>query len=164
MITHPDTVRAVEADVIDYFVHVAGSLKLPRSLGELYGALFISADPLCMEDLIDRLQLSKGATSQGLKILRSYGAVRTVYQPGSRKIHYEAERELKALIAGFIRERIEPSLDESRARLNSLRNRVKTVDGPDRKRIEGRVAKIAQWNQRAKRVLPVMASIMKRMA
>src|SRR2546421_11520943 len=91
----PAPLSPLETEIIDLFVQVSHLLGQPRSLAEIYGLLFISARPLAMDDLIERLQMSKGSASQGLKFLRSVGAVRPVYVPGERRVHYEAVAELR---------------------------------------------------------------------
>jgi len=78
---------ALETEIIDLFVQVSRLFGQPRSLAEIYGLLFISAHPLAMDDLIERLRLSKGAASQGLKFLRNMGAGKTVYVPGDRRVN-----------------------------------------------------------------------------
>jgi HTH-type transcriptional regulator, glycine betaine synthesis regulator len=69
----------LEVEIIDFFVQLSRLLGQPQSLAEIYGLLFISARPLAMDDLVERLHLSKGSTSQGLKLLRNIGAVKMVY-------------------------------------------------------------------------------------
>ena len=56
--------------------------------------------PLNQDDLIQRINLSKGSASQGLRYLLDLGAVRTVYQPGDRRVHYEAVAALRNLASG----------------------------------------------------------------
>ena len=80
----------LETEIIDFFVQLSRLLGQPRSLAEIYGLLFISGRPLAMDDLIERLQISKGSASQGLKFLRNIGAVRMVYVAGERRVHNEA--------------------------------------------------------------------------
>src|ERR1700733_13185416 len=84
----------LEMQSIDLFIGFVGLLGLPKSIGELYGLLFFSTQPLAMDDLMERLKMSKGAASQGLKLLRTFGAIKTVYVAGSRRDHYVAEIEL----------------------------------------------------------------------
>src|SRR5436853_1761730 len=100
----PASLSPLETEIIDLFVQVSRLLGQPRSLAEIYGLLFISARPLAMDDLIERLRLSKGSASQGLKFLRNTGAVRTVYVAGDRRAHYEAVAELRNLSRRFLRE------------------------------------------------------------
>jgi DNA-binding transcriptional regulator GbsR (MarR family) len=61
---------SLEREVIELFIRMADVLNLPRSVGEIYGLLFIASEPLCLDDCRLRLNISKGSTSQGLKILR----------------------------------------------------------------------------------------------
>ena len=62
--------------MIDVFVRAAGLIGLPRSIGEIYGLLFCSPKALSFDELVERLQISKGSVSQGLKVLRQLGAVK----------------------------------------------------------------------------------------
>src|ERR1051325_7503619 len=100
--------NALETEIIDLFVQLSRLLGQPRSLAEIYGLLFISARPLSMDDLIERLRMSKGSASQGLKFLRNAGAVKMVYVPGDRRVHYEAVAELRNLVTRFLRDQFVP--------------------------------------------------------
>ena len=53
----------LETEIIDFFVQLSRLLGQPRSLGEIYGLLFISERPLAMDDLIERLHATHGLTS-----------------------------------------------------------------------------------------------------
>jgi len=92
----------VEVGVIHLFVQFSRALGQPRSVAEIYGLLFISHRPLPMDELIRRLELSKGSASQGLRYLLDFGAVRTVYVAGERRTHYEAVAELRNLAGRFL--------------------------------------------------------------
>jgi DNA-binding transcriptional regulator GbsR (MarR family) len=61
-----------------------------------------------MDDLTERLDLSKGSANQGLKFTRNLGAVRTIAVPGDRRVHYEAVAASRSIT----RDRIEPHLGE----------------------------------------------------
>ena len=73
---------ALEIEAIDMFINFLRIVGLQKSIGEIYGLLFVSAKPLSMEDIMNRLDISLGAASQGLKLLRGLGAVKAVYSPG----------------------------------------------------------------------------------
>ena len=102
------TLTSLEKDVIDLFVQLCRVFSLPRSLAEIYGLLFISPKALSMDDIIVRLDLSKGSASQGLKFLRNAGAVRTVYTAEDRRVRYEAVAELRKLVTRFLSDQIVP--------------------------------------------------------
>ncbi len=150
---------AVERETIEFFVLAAGALDLPRSVGEIYGALFCALEPMTSEALIRRLRLSKGAMSQGLRKLRAFGAVRRVYVPGDRRDHFVAETELRRLASGFLREQVRPQLDQGAERIERLQELAAALppDVPDE--LARRVARLAQWRRRAERLLPLLNRI-----
>jgi DNA-binding transcriptional regulator GbsR (MarR family) len=148
------TLSELEKEVIDIFVRIAGVLSLPRSIGELYGLLFISPDPLCIDDCMQKLKISKGSTSQGLKILRSFGAVKPVYMPGDRRDFFTAEAELRKIVSGFVNEQIRPHLDSGKERVARIQLLL-AEEPPDRKEFFAeRIKRLQGWQKRANAVLP----------
>jgi DNA-binding transcriptional regulator GbsR (MarR family) len=152
----------LETEIIAFFVQLSRLLGQPRSLAELYGLLFISGRPLAMDDLIERLQLSKGSASQGLKFLRNIGAVRMVYVGGERRVHYEAVAELRNLATRFLCDQIVPHLDNGQARLERIVDMVKQLPSEQRARINGRVKMLQSWERNGRRFLPLVAKILGR--
>lgn len=150
----------LESEVIDLFVQVSRALGQPRSLAEIYGLLFISAVPLTMDDLIQRLNLSKGSASQGLKYLRQVGAVRTIYVPGDRRVHYEAVAELRNLATRFLRDQFVPHLDSGRQRLDRIAAMVRQLPPEERGRVTGRITMLQSWGKKTRRFLPLVVKIM----
>src|SRR5258708_38328133 len=80
------SLNALETEIVDFSFQLSRLLGQSRSLAEIYGLVFISDRPLAMDDLIERLQLSKGSASQGLKFLRNIGALGMIYVPGARRV------------------------------------------------------------------------------
>src|SRR5271154_8676 len=109
-----------EIEVIHLFVQFARALGQPRSVAEIYGLLFASEKPLAMDTLIERLNLSKGSASHGLKYLQDLGAVRTVYIAGDRRTHYEAIAELRKLAGRFLRQQILTNFEDTENRLDRI--------------------------------------------
>ena len=156
----PAPLTPLETEIIDLFVQLSRLLGQPRSLAEIYGLLFISAQPLSMDDLIARLQLSKGSASQGLKFLRALGAVRLVYIAGDRRVHYEAVAELRNLTTRFLREQIVPHLESGHNRLERIAALVKQMPQTERLRVNGRVTMLQSWVKRGKKFLPMVVRIL----
>tara|TARA_E500000178_G_scaffold185351_1_gene183548 strand:- start:2573 stop:3070 length:498 start_codon:yes stop_codon:yes gene_type:complete len=152
------SMSALESEVVALFVRVADLLNLPRSVGELYGVLYISEEPLCLDDLRLKLRISKGSTSQGLKILRSFGAIRKVYVPGDRKDFYVAESSLRKIAGGFASEQIQPHLESGSERLEQIRVLLEEEEGGS-EALEERVERLENWQKRANQVLPVVLKL-----
>jgi DNA-binding transcriptional regulator GbsR (MarR family) len=156
----PPPLNELETEIIDFFVQLSRLLGQPRSLAELYGLIFISARPLAMDDLIERLGLSKGSASQGLKFLRTLGAVKMVYVAGERRVYYEAVAELRNLVTRFLRDQIVPHLDNGQERLDHIADLIRQLPPPDRARINGRVKMLQSWERNGRRFLPLVVKVL----
>jgi DNA-binding transcriptional regulator GbsR (MarR family) len=149
--------NVIDDRIISFFQDGVRMLGLPKSLGEIYGMLFASPRPLTMQNLIERLGISKGSASQGLKMLRTLGAVREVEFQNDRKTYFEADLELKKLVGGFIREEIRPHLKSGQEKLTKLERELSVIDDPDlRKFYEERIKHLGRWSGKANLVLPLL--------
>lgn len=151
----------LEKEVVDIFVRIAGVLSLPRSVGELYGILFISPEPMCIDDLMQKLKISKGSTSQGLKILRSFGAVNPVYVAGDRRDFFTAEAELRKITAGFVNEQVRPHLENGKARMVRIENLIVAEESGRKEFIAERIERLQGWQKRANALLPFALNFIK---
>ncbi len=157
---HSTKLSLLEIEIIDFFVQLSALLGQPRSFAEIYGLLFISPRPLAMDDLIERLELSKGSASQGLKFLREFGAVREVEIAGDRRTHYEAVAELRNLATRFMRDQISPRLESGQARLDRIAVLAKQLPAAERARVGSRVTMLQSWGKRGNKFLPLVVKIM----
>jgi DNA-binding transcriptional regulator GbsR (MarR family) len=150
----------VEVEVIHLFVQFSRALGQPRSVAEIYGLLFVSHQPLTMDTLIERLNLSKGSASQGLKYLQDLGAVRTVYVGGDRRTHYEAVAELRNLAGRFLRQEILTHFEDSDSRLDRIAASAQKLPATQRKFVAERVKTLRSWEKNGRRVLPFVLKIL----
>lgn len=153
--------RQMEDAIIEFFIRLAQVIGLSRSVGEIYGLLFASTRPLAMDDLIRRLRISKGSASQGLRLLRSFGAVRTEYVPGDRRDHYVAELELRHLLGGFLREKLQPHLAWGATRLNELDRLAAALSADDHGILRDRLVRLNRWRTRGQKLLPVALKLLR---
>ncbi len=156
----PVGLNPLEIEVVDLFVQLSRVLGQAPSLGEIYGLLFISPRPQAMDDLMARLNLSKGSASQGLKFLRGLGAVRPIYVPGDRRVHYQAEAGLRNLAGSFLREKLEPHLGNGVERLSRLKALLKDLPPEERDHAHRRIDILRSWSKNSRRVLPLVLRLL----
>lgn len=149
-----------EVAMIDLFVHAAQLIGIPKSMGQIYGLLFCSDRALAMDDIIDRLAISKGSTSQGLKTLRQIGAVKTVFQVGDRRDHYEVEMKLRRLVSGFLGEQVRPHLASGNDRLDHIYELAQQCDDVEQGRAAERLKILKSWHDKTSKILPVVQKIL----
>jgi HTH-type transcriptional regulator, glycine betaine synthesis regulator len=151
-----EAVTALELGVIALFADGVKAIGLPKSVGEIYGLLFSRNAALSLDDLVFLLDVSKGTASQGLKMLRTLGAIKEVNPADSRKTYYQANAELKSLVGGFIREEIRPHMKSSEVKIEALR---KLVDDGDDFAL-GRIERLDKWRSKATLLLPILQKIL----
>ena len=152
--------EAAEVEVIHHFTQFARALGQPRSVAEIYGLLFASEKPLDMDTLIERLHLSKGSASQGLKYLQDLGAVRTAYIAGNRRMHYEAVAELRKLAGRFLRQQILTHFEDNETRLDRITAQAQSLSNEQRKHMQERILLLRRWERARQRLLPLVLNLL----
>lgn len=151
----------IEAQVIQFFVDGVKVLGLPRSIGEIYGLLFISPQPRALDDLVAMLGISKGSASQGLRALKTLGAVREIEVEGSRRTYYSASTELKRLVGGFIREQVRPHLESGQSKVKNLQQMAAAEEDPARREFyDTQLRQLEYWIGRGRFVLPILQKVL----
>lgn len=152
-----ESIEALDDHLISFFQDGVRMLGLPKSLGEIYGLLYVSQQPLTMLDLIEKLEISKGSVSQGLKTLKTLGAVNELDFESDRKTYFEANCELKKLVGGFIREEIRPHLKSGQNKLAQLEEELADIDDPEQKAFyKEKVLRLKRWGAQANLMLPLL--------
>ncbi len=79
---------------LDRINHICNKLGLNSIMAQLYAILYLSNKALSLDDMVERLKISKGSASVNIRALESYGAVRRVWIRGSRRDYYEADTDI----------------------------------------------------------------------
>jgi DNA-binding transcriptional regulator GbsR (MarR family) len=151
----------LELESIEMFINFLRLLGWPKSVGEIYGLLFVSAQPLAMDDIMGRLDMSLGAASQGLKLLREFGAVRTVYMPGARKDHYIASGELSRFATSYIEEELLPRMRTAQERIKRMERMMESMTEADRQTPAERIDRLQYWLGKGQKVVPWLVRFLK---
>lgn len=149
-----ESLSALEAESTELFIGFFKLIGLQKSVGEIYGLLFVSPCALAMDDIMERLGISLGAASQGLKVLRSVGAVKLVPVPGDRRDHYVADLELSKFATAFIRDELKPRLDRALERIETMEALATELDPADQATAEERLGRLKHWLERGDAMLP----------
>lgn len=159
--SRPNAIDEFCCESVEFFGEAAQLFGVPPSVGQIYGLLYSSQTPLSFSDIFERLNISKGSASQGLNLLRSFGAVYTVapVEPNGRREYFSPELSLRKLLRGVMEERVNPLAGKSARRLTRLREFVEGAEGKERKFRLGRVQQLEIWRRRLKTVVPVLIAL-----
>lgn len=116
---------------------LSGYWGINRTMAELHALLYISADALCTDDIMDALQISRGNTSMNLRQLVDWGLISRVHRKGDRKEYFTAETDVWEMFQTIVRERrrreVEPII-ETIARCHKMIEEGKTDLTDEQKR------------------------------
>jgi DNA-binding transcriptional regulator GbsR (MarR family) len=145
-------------EVLDLFVELFRPVAIPKSIAQIYGYVFVSSHPVGMSELVQRLQLSKGAASQGLKFLRQVGALKgvSVVQGRHKQVLYEPELDVRKLLVGLLRERVLAGFNAGQARLGKLNTLLEAVPQERKQHFSGRVDTLRRWERAGRTMVPLL--------
>ena len=154
----------LELESVDYFVSFAQVMGFPKSIGQIYGLLFMSFEPIPMDVVVSKLGISKGSASQGLNLLRDLRAVKSLRVAGDRREFFEADFDLTRIVQHFLDEKLGPRLSNAEDRLDRMMAKAATLsdDGRSRSIAEGRLQALNKWQNRGNRFFPLIRKFFKR--
>lgn len=112
---------AAIASVQERFVlewgRMSSSWGINRTMAQIHALLLVSGDHLTMDQIIDRLHISRGNASMNLRDLCDWGVVHRYRLPGDRKDIYHADIGIVQMFARVVRERKRREIDPTVAAL-----------------------------------------------
>ncbi len=96
--------QVVHDSMLDGLGQLADYFGFSKVMGQLYGTLLLSDEPLCLDDMMDRLGISKANVSMNMRTLEHMGMVRQVWVRGSsgRRKYYEAETDFWQIFTNIV--------------------------------------------------------------
>jgi HTH-type transcriptional regulator, glycine betaine synthesis regulator len=154
--------RVVEFEiaVLSFFLEAADILGIPKSVAAIYGTCFASERPLSFADIDERLDISKGSISQGLRVLNEIGALKNV-GTHDRREYFVPDLALRKLAVHFIEERLGKQLEAGQERLVAIAAAIPEGDGLPHEMLKARVKALRMWHTKSRELLPLVKAFLK---
>ena len=102
-------------DVQDLFIRRWGEMGqtwgINRTMAEIHALLFITGRPLCTDDVMGRLNISRGNASMSLRALQDWGIVRRFHRRGERREYFESQGDVWEMFSIIAAERKRREMD-----------------------------------------------------
>ena len=82
-----------------------------RTMAEIHALLYITAQPLCTDDVMDRLHISRGNASMSLRALCDWGIIRRLHKRGERREYFESLSDVWEMFSIIAAERKRREMD-----------------------------------------------------
>ncbi|MEA2552984.1 MAG: hypothetical protein QOJ65_1160 [Fimbriimonadaceae bacterium] len=114
-ILEPSSLERAQDQFILEWGRMSSSWGINRTMAQIHALLFVSGTPLEVNEIMDRLHISRGNASMNLRELMEWGLVRRFRRPGDRKDTYLSETDPWQMFGRVVRERkrreIDPTTD-----------------------------------------------------
>jgi len=84
---------------------MAASWGIGRTMAEIHALLYLASEPLCTDDVMEQLEVSRGSASTNLRQLENWGLVYRIHRRNDRKEYFEAETDVWQMFEIILRER-----------------------------------------------------------
>ena len=110
--------QEVEDQFVDLWRTMSSLWGISPTMAQIHGLLYISGAALSMDDIMDRLGISRGNVSMNLSKLVEWGLVRRVHKRGERRDYYESLNDVWEMFTLVATQRKRREIDPI---LNTLR-------------------------------------------
>jgi HTH-type transcriptional regulator, glycine betaine synthesis regulator len=82
-----------------------------RTMAEIHALLYICGIPLCTDDVMERLNISRGNASMSLRALCDWGIIRRLHKRGERREYFESLSDVWEMFSIIAAERKRREMD-----------------------------------------------------
>ena len=123
--------QIVHDSMLDGLGQLADYFGFNKLMGQLFGSLLLSAEPLSLDDMTGRLGISKASVSTNMRSLEHMGMVRQVIVRGGgdRRKYYQVETDFWQIFSNILSRRELRDLERALAIMEENRLRISgTID------------------------------------
>jgi DNA-binding transcriptional regulator GbsR (MarR family) len=115
---------AVQQEFVDLWRSMASLWGINPTMAQIHGLLFITGSALSMDDIMTRLDISRGNVSMNLSRLLEWGLVRRVHRRGDRRDYYESLGDVWEMFTLVAAQRKRREIDPMLHTLRQCRDRL----------------------------------------
>jgi DNA-binding transcriptional regulator GbsR (MarR family) len=78
---------------------------ISRTMAEIHALMYVSTEPLCTDDVMEQLQISRGNASMNLRALVDWSLITRVHRKGDRKEYFVCEADVWQMFETITRQR-----------------------------------------------------------
>lgn len=118
----PDALHEAQDRFIATWGQMGSAWGISRTMAEVHALLFVTAQALCTDEVMDRLEISRGSASMSLRALLDWGVINRTHKRGDRKEYFVADQDVWSMFRAIVRERMKREIDPLLASLYEIRD------------------------------------------
>ncbi len=124
-----DDLNTIKQDFVQGLSNISQFWGFPKGMGAIFAVLYLSPDPLSLDELVAQTGLTKGAISTNVRALARLGLIHPVSRLGDRKDYYSAETDFYKAVRAILKERQNSEFDRAVSSVQETLARLEAGDG-----------------------------------
>ncbi len=108
-----DDISQIKNNFVEGLSGISQFWGFPKGMGAIFAVLYLSPNPLSLDEIVEQAALTKGAISTNVRALSRMGLIRPVNRLGDRKDYYEAESDFYKSVRAILKERQNSEFDRA---------------------------------------------------
>lgn len=154
-------VEDIQNDFIDVSGEISERYGMTRVAGALKGLMLLSRQPVSLDEMAERLEVSKASISTNIRVLERFKVVRRVFNRGDRKNYYELRGDdLWEIETQVIQTVMQDELSRLASHLKRLRTDLDSAeegDPDDQEFLSRRLEELDDYLDAARHVLGLLS-------
>lgn len=121
----------IQNSLVRSWGEMSGYWGINRTMAEIHALMFISTEPLCTDDVMEKLQISRGNASMNLRGLVDWGLIRRFHRLGDRKEYFQADTDVWHMFETIMRERRRREVEPIVATIDRCMETLRRIDEQD---------------------------------
>jgi len=153
------------APMVDSFVESVGtlgaSMGISKVVAQLYALLYISPEPLSLDDMAGLLKISKGSVCMNIKYLEQWDAIKKIWVKGSRKDYYDANPDIAKIVVKRLRDGLNRRMGSFMKHMDSIEADLKKNNPASYESCKKKFEKIKDFNSLVNKALMLGETFLK---
>lgn len=137
-------IEATEEFITQWGV-IGSAWGINRTMAQIHALLMVSPEPLCTDDIMEELRISRGNAHSNLRELVSWGVIKSVIKKGERKEFFASEKDVWKMFCTITRERKRREIDPALEVLKKCEAQTKDLESEEAQNFHKQISSLSEF-------------------
>lgn len=143
----PSDLDASKALFIRRWGELSGYWGINRTMAEIHALLFVSNEPVCTDDVMEKLLISRGNASMNLRLLVDWGLIEREHIRGDRKEYFTCRTDVWQMFETILNQRRRREVEPIIETIQKCREMIDGADGENARLFNERLRGMSEFLQ-----------------
>ncbi len=159
VVIEDETLASAKEDFVNQWGAMGSSWGINRTMAQIHALLLVSPEPLCTDDIMEALHISRGNANTNLRELVGWGLIKSVIRKGERKEFFEAEKDMWKMFCTIARERKRREIAPALEVLEGCSDKTRTLESDEGQEFHKQMSALADYLRLGDSVLEGVAAM-----